>query len=217
MLLVPTSQPRTTPPTCPQVAQDSVVDGVVRTNTPTLVQSTRLPTAWTPPVDARLLHVDQILGVVHDAVRVHVREPNFRAIRLDVVHGAKVLWGSGFYFCTMRTMPRRLHILLHLGALVVACVGIAQLPSAVAPWVCCWPTPWAPSPTCPNPTPTGTWNSWASCASALGWWLASCPQDNIGSGRHWMGLCRARRKRFVARGLASEACFKGLTGLKRPI
>ena len=33
-------------------------------------------------------------------------------------------------------MPRRLHILLHLGALVVACVGIAQLPSAVAPWVC---------------------------------------------------------------------------------
>ena len=33
-------------------------------------------------------------------------------------------------------MPRRLHILLHLGALVVACAGIAQLPSAVAPWVC---------------------------------------------------------------------------------
>ena len=33
-------------------------------------------------------------------------------------------------------MPRRLHILLHLGAFVVACVGIAQLPSAVAPWVC---------------------------------------------------------------------------------
>ena len=33
-------------------------------------------------------------------------------------------------------MPRRLHILLHLGALVVACVGIGQLPSAVAPWVC---------------------------------------------------------------------------------
>ena len=33
-------------------------------------------------------------------------------------------------------MPRSLHILLHLAALVVACVGIAQLPSAVAPWVC---------------------------------------------------------------------------------
>ena len=33
-------------------------------------------------------------------------------------------------------MPRRLHILLHLGALLVACVGISQLPSAVAPWVC---------------------------------------------------------------------------------
>ena len=33
-------------------------------------------------------------------------------------------------------MPRRLHILLHLGTLAVACVGIAQLPSAVAPWVC---------------------------------------------------------------------------------
>ena len=36
----------------------------------------------------------------------------------------------------MGTLPRRLHILLHLGALVVACAGIAQLPSAVAPWVC---------------------------------------------------------------------------------
>ena len=36
----------------------------------------------------------------------------------------------------MGTLPRRLHILLHLGALVVASVGIAQLPSAVAPWVC---------------------------------------------------------------------------------
>ena len=36
----------------------------------------------------------------------------------------------------MGTLPRRLHILLHLGAFVVACAGIAQLPSAVAPWVC---------------------------------------------------------------------------------
>ena len=50
-----------------------------------------IPHGLTPPVDARLLHVDDVFGVVHDAVRIHIAETDFRTVRGDLLHGAKVL------------------------------------------------------------------------------------------------------------------------------
>ena len=53
-----------------------------------------------PPMDASLLHVNNVLGVVHDAVRVHVTEADFRAVRGDLFHDAKVLSRLPSYFAS---------------------------------------------------------------------------------------------------------------------
>ena len=45
----------------------------------------------TPPMDSRLLHVDDVFGIVNDAVRIDVTESNFRTVRRNLLHGAKVL------------------------------------------------------------------------------------------------------------------------------
>ena len=50
-----------------------------------------IPHGLTPPVDARLLHVDEVLGVVHDAKSIHITETDFRTVRGELLHGAKVL------------------------------------------------------------------------------------------------------------------------------
>ena len=50
-----------------------------------------IPHGLTPPVDTSLLHVDDVFGVVYDAVRIHIAETDFRTVRGELLHGAKVL------------------------------------------------------------------------------------------------------------------------------
>lgn len=57
----------------PKLDGAQVVDGVVRNQHANLRPIPSTPThSLPPPVNPRLLHVDQIFGIVHDAVRVHV-------------------------------------------------------------------------------------------------------------------------------------------------
>jgi len=42
-------------------------------------------------MDSGLLHVDDVFGIVHNAICVHIAEADFRAVRGDLFHDAKVL------------------------------------------------------------------------------------------------------------------------------
>ena len=97
-----------------------------------------------------------------------------------------------------------LHILLHLGALAVACVGIAQLPSAVALWCVCWHAMGALTHV-PESTPTDV-EFWALCASVLGWW----PPRSAGQqcGRHRWGYV-VLAEAFCCSRPCVKACSEG--------
>ena len=69
-----------------------VVDGMVgHQNTDFGPIPSPLSHRLTPPMDAGLFHVNDVGGVVHNAIGVDIAESDFGTIGGDLLHGAKVL------------------------------------------------------------------------------------------------------------------------------